>query len=115
MAFRRPNSDELRLIGFLISAAKSFVAPQNWECNLRVKEMDDGGMGSLRLLPDEQTRERRVFGSQVSECKFTDSDGTEVIASLNLDDKGDLYELDIWKTDFGRLLRIPALFRDVRS
>ena len=41
---------------------------------------------------------------------FTDEDGVKVIASLNVDSDGHLFELDIWKTDFSPLLRIPAEF-----
>ncbi len=52
--------------------------------------------------------EDRKFGRRASECQFTDEDGVEVLASLNLDQDGNLYELDIWKTDFGKLIRIPA-------
>ncbi|WP_420885213.1 DUF6984 family protein, partial [Candidatus Symbiothrix dinenymphae] len=36
-----------------------------------------------------------------------DEDGVDVIASLNIDDTGDLYELDIWKTDFSPLIKLP--------
>jgi hypothetical protein len=31
---------------------------------------------------------------------FKDIDGTPVSAALNVDQQGNLYELDIWKVDF---------------
>lgn len=66
--------------------------------------MDDGGQGSLRF---EQPSPRRRFGRQLSEFRFTDSDGVPVSATLNLDQLGDLYELDIFKANFGRVIALP--------
>jgi hypothetical protein len=65
--------------------------------------MDDGGMGSLLLFPNGNIVEGRKFGKQISDLQFIDSDGVEVLASLNTDVDGNLFELDIWKTDFGML------------
>jgi len=99
---------EEKLIDFLIK--KSAIAmPENWKKELLVCPMSDGEMGSLRLFPRGKIIEGRVFGDQVSDFQFTDIDGVEVVASLNVDNKGDIYELDIWKTDFGRLLKLPDL------
>ena len=69
--------------------------------------MDDGEMGSLYLFPKGEITEGRVFGEQVSDFQFTDLDGIEVIASLNIDENGELFELDIWKTDFSKLIKFP--------
>ncbi len=69
--------------------------------------MDDGDMGSLLLIHKDEVSESRVFGEQVSELQFVDLDGVDVIASLNIDKEGDLYELDIWKTDFSKLQKLP--------
>ena len=43
----------------------------------------------------------------MAEIQFTDTDGVEVLASLNLDQDGKPFELDVWKTDFNALIRIP--------
>ncbi|MFB2597466.1 hypothetical protein ACEXQE_06725 [Herbiconiux sp. P17] len=72
----------------------------------RVRSMDDGGQGSIRF---EQPSPIREFGRQLSEFRFTDSDGVPVSATLNVDQFGDLYELDIFKGDFGRLISLPDL------
>jgi len=82
--------------------------PKNWKEGLLVSPMDDEEMGSLRLFPKDNITEVRVFGKQVSDFQFTDLDGVEVIASLNIDNEGNLFELDIWKTDFGKLLKLPS-------
>lgn len=105
---RRPTKQEQRLLEVLI--LKSGIDfPMGWQDNLFVRQMDDGGMGSLYLFPAGLNKEKRSFGKQISELQFTDIDGVEVIASLNLDESGNLFELDIWKTDFSKLLKFPDL------
>jgi len=44
---------------------------------------------------------------------FTDNDGVRVIASLNMDSNGNLFEMDIWKTDFSSLINIPDKIDEV--
>ena len=70
-----------------------------------VEDMKDGGMGSLRFK-DADNRERRL-GKKIAEAEFTDEDDIPVSAVLNLDDNGQLFELDIWKADFSALKRYP--------
>jgi hypothetical protein len=105
---RKPTAQEEMLLEFLIKKS-SFPFPKNWKEGLLVRPMDDGGIGSSYLFPKGEITEDRVLDQQVSEIQFTDQDGIEVIASLNIDNKGDLFELDIWKTDFNRLITIPNL------
>jgi hypothetical protein len=69
--------------------------------------MNDGGMGSLELKLPQSRSDARTLGSQVAELGFVDHDGVAVIASLNVDQDGLPFELDVWKTDFSRLVRIP--------
>ena len=66
-------------------------------------------MGSLYLFPQGKINESRKLGRQISEFQFTDIDGVEVIASLNVDVDGVLFELDIWKTNFEKLVKLPDL------
>ena len=105
---RKAFLQEEKLLEFLIQKA-SINFPSDWKYNLLVQPMNDGGMGSLLLFPDGITKKKRLLGDQVSEHHFKDEDGVEVIASLNVDDEGKLFELDIWKTDFSPLLSIPQL------
>ncbi len=107
MALRNPSPDELRLLDFLIGGAEGFVAPKEWTAIMKVADLNDSGMGSLRLFPEGSDVVDAKFGKQASACQFTDKDGVAVIASLNLDQRGNLYELDIWKTNFRKLIRIP--------
>lgn len=77
--------------------------------NCFVEEMCDGGMGSLRFLSrDERPRQ---FGEKLVEREFVDSDGVPLIVAINFDNRGELYELDVWKVDFSPLKRFPTVFK----
>jgi hypothetical protein len=107
MVLRSPTPSELRLLDFLVDEVDHSKPSKNLFGRLKVANMNDDCMGSLRLFPDGSQTIGVHFGRRAGACQFTDEDGVEVIASLNLDHNGNLYELDIWKTDFGKLIRIP--------
>lgn len=104
MSYRKLSIQEEKLLELLISKVSVFEKSDKWKKDLTAKPMNDGGMGSLLLLPDGVNEEGGKFGKEVSEHQFKDSDGVVVIASLNIDQNGELFELDIWKTDFSPLL-----------
>jgi hypothetical protein len=70
----------------------------------QVVSLADGDMGSLRFV---STRAERALGHLAAEVTFTDIDGVEGSIQVNLDDVGDLFEVDIWKVDFSPLREIP--------
>ena len=72
---------------------------------LKVQSMNDGGMGSLAFAPADGSRK---FGRKAAECHFKDSDGTLVSVTLDLDDLGHLFEMDLWRVDFSALVRWPS-------
>jgi hypothetical protein len=94
---RVPTNTERQLLQRL--AELWAEGPQRWVDQVRVQALDDGAMGSLRLLLG-QPDAGQVFGRQVAEYQFTDTDGVKVIASLNVDQHGVPFELDVWKVDF---------------
>lgn len=106
--YRIPTKTEEKLIELLIRKS-SIEMPKDWKDGLLVCPMNDGGMGSLYLLPEGRIVSNRKFGKQISEFQFTDIDGVEVIVSLNVDSDGNLFELDIWKTNFKELIKLPDL------
>lgn len=68
-----------------------------------VQEMADGRMGSLRFVgPDDHRKAHKVIAARA-----LDSDGVPLEMSLNLDQYGNLFELDIWKVDFTPLHHLP--------
>ena len=71
-----------------------------------VEDMADGGMGSVRFRSGKHGK--RQFGQQIAEASFVDEDGVAVSATLNLDQSGDLFELDLWKADNSALRCYPA-------
>ena len=70
-----------------------------------VEDMNDGGMRSLRFRTADNRPVR--FGKKIAEAEFTDEDGTLVSAVVNVDENGELFELDFWKVDFSPLKRYP--------
>lgn len=109
MGFRRPTADESRLLVELAKIA-GIEDPTVWVRNLRVRNLDDGGMGSLGI----EVKDLEPAGSGVVICRaavqFKDVDGVDVIASLNAREDGAPVEVDMWKTNFGKLIRIPDAF-----
>ncbi len=67
--------------------------------------MNDGGMGSVRFVGGAD----RQFGGVIAEGNFRDEDGTQVTVAINVDQHGELYEIDIWKVDFSPVKRIPPV------
>lgn len=107
---RKLHTDEEKLLSFLVGRSTALIQ-DNWKDELFVIPMNDDGMGSLYLSREFKNESKdRKFGRQVSECRFVDADGVEVIASLNVDSDGELFELDIWKTNYAPLLKIPNEF-----
>ncbi|MDN3706163.1 hypothetical protein QW060_03380 [Myroides ceti] len=104
---RQITIQEEILLNHLINIS-NYSIDQNWKEKIRVKFLNDGNMGSLELFVNDDFDEYRFFGKQISECSFFDSDGVKVIVSLNIDTNGNLFELDIWKTDFSPLIKIPT-------
>jgi len=74
------TDDERRLLEALFAASPRLSSAKT--DSLKVETLHDGGTGSLRLIPEGPFAEDRSFGSAVTECRFTDSDGVEVLATL---------------------------------
>lgn len=99
---RRPlTQPERQLVEFLLHLAEG-AGVHDLDATL-IKEMDDGGMGSLQFGESRQDQ----LGHMVAEARFADDDGLPVFASLVLDQLGQWYELDLWKVDLSPLKRIP--------
>lgn len=85
---------------------------------LKVEELADGGMGSIRFIHPESPDEPMSLGQWVVAGEFQDTDGVIVSLAINVDKRNQLYELDLWKVDFSPLRRFPdptAVTRLTRS
>ncbi len=69
----------------------------------RVQTMLDGHMGSLRFVGSSD----RCYGRALISVVAHDVDTTPLLISLDLDQHGNLFELDVWKVDFSPLIRLP--------
>ena len=102
---RSLRKEEIQLIQNLLSKnadlLNEFRASQS---SYRVKEQENGGMGSLEFIVDNM--EERKLGKTVAEAEYKDQDGVPVMVSLNLDSQGNFFELDIWKVDFSDVKQI---------
>ena len=108
MPLRKPTDSEVRFIAYMIREGKGNIHPR-WSETLMVAPMDEAGMGSLILYPTGKMTPSREFGSTLHEIEFKDADHVAVVASLNLDQHGELFELDIWKVNFDPLIRLPEV------
>ena len=107
---RFPSKEELSIISYL--ASKGNYPHSGWQDGLEVAEMTDG-MGSLLLIPEGQRSTKRLFGKEISEVQFHDADGMLVSVSLNIDRNGFLFELDVWRVDFGRVISFENLLKNI--
>jgi hypothetical protein len=101
------KDDERALITALIAGKPQAAQLLGSLSNSLVEEMDDGGMGSLRFCARD--KRPRGLGEQLAEREFVDVDGIPITVAINLDDRGELYELDVWKVDFSPLKRFPVV------
>ena len=110
MALRKPTDAESKLIAHLLTTGEAVPSAEVDRQSLLVESMNDGGMGSLRLVPTGMRSKQRFFGARVSSFEFDDEDGVRVLAALVVDSEGHIYELELFKTDFTRLKRLPDAY-----
>lgn len=95
------TSNEKLIMSHLLGGSTPVGLAEGWLDSATVIPMDDGGMGSLRFA---STDSPRGITETSGEYSFQDDDGVEVLVSLNLNEDGLPFELDVWKTDFQPLL-----------
>jgi hypothetical protein len=91
------------LVALPINSQKYIEYIEKHMDQLLVSEMEDGGMGSLHFLSTHSDEYRRSE-SCIAEVETRDSDDVSVLICLDIDNFGDLYELDIWKVNFEPLI-----------
>lgn len=67
--------------------------------------------GSIHILRKSVSKSGRKYGRQIAAGSFTDSDGVFVKISLDVDDSGYLFDLDIWKVSDEAIVEWPPLDR----
>src|SRR5216684_3385296 len=109
---RELRNEEVAIIKKMISGTslRQKIEPDIHE--IRVQDMPDGGMGSIKFYSG-RPRSELEYGKQIAEAAFKDADGVPVSATLSVDKAGYLFELDIFKADGSPLVRYPDL-RDLK-
>ncbi|GAA3318113.1 DUF6984 family protein [Arthrobacter ramosus] len=101
----RPLEDgEVLILSVLLNRATEWNRGSVDLRALKVSDMDDGGMGSLRFASGKR---HPRYGRTIAEGWFKDTDGMPVALALYVDREEDLFELDSWKVDFSSRLRLP--------
>jgi hypothetical protein len=67
-----------------------------------VENLGEGGMGGIQLSANGE------HSSDLVEAAYTDEDGRKVLLTLTANERGELFDLDIWKMDFSSLRRYPT-------
>ncbi|WP_207762377.1 DUF6984 family protein [Niveispirillum lacus] len=101
---RRLRSSEIALLKELLSKCSSLHLIDGGLDDILVRDMNDGGMGSILFSGDEN----RIIGGSIVDADYFDSDGVLVNISVNVDNSGKIYEVDFWKVDFSPLLVYPC-------
>lgn len=101
---RSLRAEEKAVLAALLGTSVEVLNQRLKSC--AVEDMADGGMGSIRFLQGS-SGESPVFDKAVAEAEYVDADGVVVSIVLNVDQQGDLFELDIWKVDFSPLREYP--------
>ena len=111
---REPTIEEDRIIRFLISKSCAEHAMDVRLGPYMVQEMQDGGMGSLYIIPKAiASKTERETGPMVAEFHANDIDDIEMVISLFLDTDLTPFELDIWKVDFSPLRSLSQVIKDI--
>lgn len=110
---RNLSEQETELIKKLLKSAGRNNNLVNLQ-SIEVQDMSDGGMGSLYIVNNQKSPEQRTFGQRIAELQYKDVDEVPIIASLNIDKEGDLYELDVWRVDYNPVIRLlpPEPFKE---
>lgn len=104
---RSLTKDERNLIQLLLKNTNPKYSKLNIYFPNNVITLDDGGMGSFKFVYPQEETPTNMDIIPISEYQFYDKDDILVLATLYSFSNGQLYELDIWKTDFSSLLSYP--------
>ena len=111
---REPSKEEDQIIRFLIGKARDEHTLSARLGPYMVQEMQDGGMGSLYIIPNDiPPKRKRETGPVVAEIHSSDDDGIELFISLFLDTSLIPFELDIWKVDFSPTHSLSRVILDI--
>jgi hypothetical protein len=98
MALRPIRPEERALIKHLLSFLER---GDRYKIPEQVENLTEAGMGGIQLS------QRGEHTADIVEADYKDTDGREVLITLTTNQYDELYDLDLWKTDFNPLQRYP--------
>ena len=104
---RQISQDEYDLLTSISNRCGVDLSSRGLSPSVNVNPMDDGGMGSLLFILNQSSKNKRVYGRTIMEGEFYDLDGSVVSLAVNVDSEDRLLEMDVWKTDFSPLIKVP--------
>jgi len=104
MTKRKLRANEIALITWMIQDTVEGKKIIDGLKLLDVEEMDDGGMGSLRVVTKDKRKYSRDLGRKADSF---DIDNVPILITVYLDTHGDFFELDVFKGDFSTLKKFP--------
>lgn len=107
MLTRKLKPEEVALITWMIKGTDEGSSIIDTLEELIVEEMEDGGMGSLRVVVDGE--DNRLFSRELAKVDLFDADQVPVFISVNLDTDGHFFELEVFKGDFSPLKKFPSV------
>jgi hypothetical protein len=107
MLRRKLKVDEIALITWMVKDTPEGADIIKKLPDLIVEEMDDGGMGSLKVVVEGL--DERIYSRDLAKADLFDTDMVPVFISIDLDTNGNFYELDVFKGDFSPLKKIPSV------
>lgn len=105
MSMRYLTEKEIDLITKMLSTTNQIDKISPLLASIKVEDLNDGGMGSIRVV----SKEKKIFGRELVKKDFVDADSVPVFVSINLDTEDNFFELDIWKADYSPLKQFPAI------
>lgn len=102
---RQLKKEEIELIQYMLLGKPEMEYLLNNLSIYFVSEMDDGGMGSLKV--ESPLKETRKYNGYIADIYLRDVDDIPLVITIYVDTDGDLYELDVWKADSTPLKEFP--------
>jgi hypothetical protein len=98
MALRPIRPEERALIEHLLGLLKG---GRSYQIPEEVENLGNGETGSIQLSS------RGEHTTDLVEADYKDADGRDILITLSANQHDELYDLDMWKTDFSSLQRYP--------
>lgn len=107
MRIRKLKEEEIALITWMVKNTIEGPGIIEKLSELHVEEMNDGGMGSLKVVVEGE--DNRAYSKELAAADLYDIDEVPLFISVNLDSSGNFFELDVFKGDFSPLKRFPLV------